>query len=310
MLCLIFERMSRFIVIIAIFLIHSVIYGQQIVDRIPIDIVENFVFIKVKVNNSSESLNFMFDTGAGVTVINENHFEKLDLKIHENTQIGTAGKSLNSRTSNHNRITLGEKIILDSLSLYLMNLTHLENFLKTRVDGIIGFDLLNERITQTNIDTYEMLFFSDSNFKYLANAKPIGLVILESNHFGVPIEIFPKGDKKSLSLIVKIDTGADNYLTFHNNAVKKYDLLKSDKKYKKRIGFSVDSTKTTNLKGKVASATLGSKKWKNVPTIFEIDTVNNSSKRKADGLIGQELLLDFNICYNLKENVIYLENRK
>lgn len=302
--------MRHLIAIAILLLFRQVTYGQQLVDKLPIEIVENFMFIKVALNDTSAPLNFMFDSGAGVTVINKNLHKKLDLKINGNTRIGTAGKSLNSKSSHNNKISIGEKITLENISLYLMDLSHLEAFLNTKVDGIIGFDLLRQIITQTNIDSHEMLFYSDANFKYSGKAKPITLITLESNHFGVPITIVPKGSKTSINLVVKIDTGADNYLTFHNHAVLAFDFIKSNKRYKKRIGFSIDSTKTTNLKGKVASAVLASKKWRNIPAIFETDTLNNSSKRKAHGLIGQEMLLDFNICYNLKQNIIYFEERK
>jgi hypothetical protein len=191
-----------------------------------------------------------------------------------------------------------------------MDLTHFDKFLKTKVDGIIGFDLLENIIVETNIDASEMRFLSDSSFQYSSKTDLLKLVNLESRHFGIPIEITPEKNQKSLSLIFKVDTGADNYLTFHNNSVRKYQLINPNKNYKKRIGFSVDSTKTTNLKSKVYSAIIGEKKWKNTPAIFEVDPVNDSTKRKADGLIGQEMLLDFNICYNLKESTIYLEKRK
>ena len=45
------------------------------------------------------------------------------------------------------------------------------------------------------------------------------------------------------------------------------------------------------------------------PQHFETDPLNQTSNRKGDGLIGQELLLDFNITYDLENKTIYLEKR-
>lgn len=63
------------------------------------------------------------------------------------------------------------------------------------------------------------------------------------------------------------------------------------------------------MRSKVKSVSFGGKTWKNIPVVFEIDSINSRNNSLADGLIGQELLLDFNITYNLKEQVIYFEHR-
>jgi hypothetical protein len=59
----------------------------------------------------------------------------------------------------------------------------------------------------------------------------------------------------------------------------------------------------------VSLAKFASKEWMNIPVIFEVYSLNKSARRKADGLIGQEMLLDFNITYNLNNKVMYLEKR-
>jgi hypothetical protein len=141
------------------------------------------------------------------------------------------------------------------------------------------------------------------------NAIASKLVMLESNHFGLPIEIKPKGSTNFLSLLVKIDTGATNYLTFHHAAITRHNLVNRNKRYKTRKGFGTDSAITSNLKGKVSLAKFASKEWMNIPVIFEVYSLNKSARRKADGLIGQEMLLDFNITYNLNNKVMYLEKR-
>lgn len=300
----------KFVLILTIFLAQPSLFAQELVDKAPIRMVKNFIFVQVMLNDSKEPLNFMFDSGAGVTVVEKSWKEKLGLLVQNETLIGTAAGSLMTGTSNGNRLFLGNRTIVDSISLYLMDLNHLSKFLKIKVDGIIGFDLLRKWITETNLDDREMRFYADSAFQYWGTASPVGLVNLESDHFAVPIEIYLKGNSRPSVLTVKIDTGADNYLTIHSEAVKAYAMLDPERKYKKRRGFSVDSTQTTNLKGKIAEVNLGGKRWRNVPVVLEVDPLNSQSKRKADGLIGQELLLDFNIVYHLKKGNIYFEARK
>ncbi len=285
-------------------------YGQLVIDKTPIRLIENLIFIEIKVNNSTKPLNFMFDTGAGITVIDRKIAKELQLPIAGELKIGTSGKTVQSEVSEKNRLLIGEHFKLDSISLALMDLSHLSTYFKLNVDGIIGFDLLRKIITETNIDALEMRFYSDEAYNFNGMAEPLQLIGLESNHLGLPIKIIPKGTKNGIMLIIKIDTAAGNYLTFHNTAVIEHQLINPNKKYKTKKGFGVDATITHNLKGKIASAFFATKEWKNIPVVFEVDPLNEGSERQADGLIGQKMLLDFNITYNLKEGIVYLEKRK
>jgi len=299
--------MKKLILTTLLFLTSISSFTQELIDKIPIQLFDNLIFIKLYVNNSTEPLNFMFDSGAGITVIDTKVADIIKLKTSELTKIGTSGRTLETKESLSNNLRLSDSLKVQDISLFLMDLSHISEYLKFNVDGIIGFDLLNQNIVEMNIDFMEMRFYKNTN--YVGNVNQLNLIDLESNHFGVPIEIRPKGSKKELKLIVKIDTGATNYLTLHNDFVNKNNLINKKIKYKIRKGFGADSTMTSNLKSKLSLARFASKEWKNIPVVLEIDSLNQSSKRTADGLIGQEMLLEFNVTYNLNDKIIYLEER-
>jgi len=302
--------MNKLPFVLLLFLANFSVHAQQLIDKVPIRLIDNLIFIELQVNDSPEPLNFLFDTGAGVTVIDTKIAEKFQLNISGKSEVGTSGKTLSTMESYPNRLTIGEKLSLDEITLVMMDLSHLSNYFKSVVDGIIGFDLLEKVITETNIDSYEMRFFSNTDYLHEGNSEPLKIIGLESNHLGLPMEIIPKGSKTSILITIKIDTAAANYLTFHNEFVTEHELLNPTKKYKTKQGFGADATISNNLSGKIVFATLAEKKWKNIPVVFEIDPLNRNSKRKADGLIGQKMLLDFNITYHLDEGIVYLEERK
>jgi predicted aspartyl protease len=281
-----------------------------VLESIPIKFVDNYIFIEATVNNREKSLNFLFDTGAGITVIDTKIADQLLLEINSEAKINTSGKSLLSKESTGNKMKLGRKIILDSINLILMDLNHLSTYLKTNVDGVIGYDLLNRFITESNIDEGAMKFYEPSTYTYKGDSEPLELTTLESNLFGIEIHVVPKNSRETIVLNLEIDTGADNYLSFHNETVNKHQFIREGKKQKYRRGFGADSTITTNIKDKLKSVSFGGKKWTNIPVILEVDPVNKRENSLADGLIGQRLLLDFNIIYNLEKRVMYLENRK
>jgi hypothetical protein len=301
--------MKKLISVLFLFMVCLSVFGQQMMDKVPFKLIDGLIFIEVSIDDTHEPLNFIFDTGAGITVIDTKVAGKLGLPISGESTIGTSGKTLQSKISEKHKLLLGKTFKLDSISLVLMDLSHLSEYFKSNVDGVIGFDLLRKTITETNIDELEIRFYSGSDYKYTGASKPLTLIGLESNHIGLPIEIIPKGSEKSIMLTIKIDTAAANYLTFHNNAVKEYNLIDPKKRYKTKKGFGADSTIANNIEGKLSSAIFGSKQWKNIPVVFEVDPLHKSSKRQADGLIGQKMLLDFNITYNLNDGIVYLEKR-
>jgi hypothetical protein len=301
--------MKKLIILISVLLTSISAVTQELIYKAPIQLVEDLIFMELYVNDSKEPLSFLFDSGAGITVIDTKTANELKLNTSGISKIGTSGKSIDSKESSSNELRLDDNFKIENLKLFIMDLDHISDYLKITVDGIIGYDLLNQAIIETNIDLMEIRLFKKANYTYLGNAHQLKLIDLESNHFGLPIEIKPKGSKEILTLIVKIDTGAANYLTFHNDMITKYNLIDKKKKYNIKKGFGADSTITRNLKSKIALAKFALKEWKNIPVILEVDSLNQSSKRKADGLIGQKMLLDFNITYILDKKIIYLEER-
>lgn len=284
--------------------------GQSAIEVIPIDLVGNLIFIDVFVNDSEEPLHFLFDTGAGITVMDSTISRKIKLDVSDAIPIGTAGKTITSELSEQNQIRLGKKLLLDSISIAILNLSHLSSYLKTKVDGIIGNELLQKLVTETNIDAREMRFYDIKDFEYQRQGSAYKLTGLESGHLGIPFEIVARKKENPIGMILKIDTAADNYFTFHNETVNTHDLLQTNRRLKPKQGFGADATISNNLSGKIFSAEFGGKVFRNVPAVYEIDPLNSLSKRLADGLVGQAILLNFNITYHVGNGVAYFERRK
>lgn len=285
-------------------------FAQQLIETVPLKFINNLIFVEVTVNNQDKPLNFLFDTGAGITVIDTKIATEFSLKINGEAKINTSSKSLLSKESSSNILTIGKKAILDSINLIVMDLNHLSQYLNTNVDGVIGYDLLNTYVTETNIDAKEFRIYNASNYIYKGNFKPLEITTLESNLFGIVIEVTPKKNQNPIKLNFQIDTGASHTLNFHNKTVRENNLLNENKKKKFKKGFGADSTIVTNIQSKIKAISFGGKSWKNVPAIFEIDSIQKRENSLADGLIGQQLLIDFNIIYDLSKRLVYLEKRK
>ena len=95
-----------------LFLIFASVHctAQDLLESVPIQFVENYIFIEVTINDTEKPLNFLFDTGAGITVVDTKVAEQLSLDINAQSKISTSGKSLLSKESISNIVTIGKNI--------------------------------------------------------------------------------------------------------------------------------------------------------------------------------------------------------
>ncbi len=293
-------------ILILLLLVPFLCGAQVIVDSLNFQLKHNLIFIKVNINDTQEPLNFLWDTGAGISVIDNSVAQRLDLPKTDTIRIGTSGKTIAAGLTEQAVLKLGRTTILENVELAWMDLEHLSQYLNVPVDGVIGSELLQNFVVETDVSEMKFRLYPHDSYQYSGEGHRQPIIGLESGHIGLNAEVtFGKGQAPA-NLVLKIDTGAPNSITLHHESVQKNDLV-SDKNLKSVQGFGADSTITNNLRYKAKEVQIGSKKWKRVPLVLEVDPINTNQERLGDGLIGQGLLLDFNIIYDLKGGYVYLE---
>lgn len=91
--------------------------------------------------------NFILDTGAGATVIEEKNKDKFKMSIKDSDDkaVGAGGTNIQMQSSENNNLKFDE-IEFSDLNLLLMNLDHINNAFESmgleKVDGVIGDDIL------------------------------------------------------------------------------------------------------------------------------------------------------------------------
>ncbi|MFK7951795.1 MAG: retropepsin-like aspartic protease [Ekhidna sp.] len=91
--------------------------------------------------------NFILDTGAGATVIEEKNKEKFHMQTKESKEqaTGAGGTGMQMQNSEKNNLKI-EKLELKEINLMLMNLDHVNNAFESmgleKIDGVIGADIL------------------------------------------------------------------------------------------------------------------------------------------------------------------------
>ncbi|MCB0766742.1 MAG: hypothetical protein KDB95_05990, partial [Flavobacteriales bacterium] len=168
-------------------------------------------------------------------------------------------------------------------------------------------DLLSRAVVCTDVEAGRMRIHAPEGYVHSGSAAAIKAIELDSGTYGFAMKVVPDGRRDTIEVLMKIDTGADNYLTFYNHAVVAHGLMREGKRYKGTTGFGAEPTITRNRKGKLVAASVAGRSWRKLPVVYQVDPVNSDSKRTCDGLIGQHLLNDFIITYDLPAGVVYLE---
>jgi len=109
----------------------------------------------LQINNETVS-NFILDTGASVTVIDNDIATRFNLPLKKEVyqSIGTNGVVENRKMTEKQHLSLSDKIVLKGLEMMVIDLSHLG-----KINGIIGFDLFKEYVTETNFDKKVISFY-------------------------------------------------------------------------------------------------------------------------------------------------------
>ncbi|MBK9275846.1 MAG: clan AA aspartic protease [Flavobacteriales bacterium] len=296
-------------IIITTFLV-LVASAQEALVELPMTRRSKLLFIAVYLNDDPVPLNVLFDSGAGVTVVDDRVARERGLLLTDSLSIGTSGRPVQAAHSPNNSLRLGERFALDSVELFLMDLGHLSAHYKVPIDAILGVDLLSRAVVCTDLDAMRMRVHDARTYVHSGGTAGITATELDSGTYGFPMQVVPDGRKDPVEVMVKLDTGADNHLTFYNHAVVAHGLMRPGKRYRGTSGFGAEPTVTHNRHGKLASAGVQGRSWRNVPVVYQVDPVNAASRHACDGLIGQGLLNEFTITYHFPAGLVYLEPRR
>lgn len=287
-------------------LIFPLSVHSQTFTSVPFDLVENLIFIQMSVNDS-KPLNFMFDSGAGITVLNSSTARDMNLKYSGEATVSTSSNKVTSKSSIDNRLLIGA-LELKDIDIEVLDLDHLADYFKVSFDGIIGYDIFSKYLLLTNIDARTFTILDTFDFTRHPGWEKHTLLKIDNRKIGLEVDILTRSGSYSKQILT-VDTGKPDEVNIFSHAPD--DLaLKISKKSSQ--GTSASPTITSNRRGRLKEIKIDDKIWKNVKVVLTTDpaSIEAFHSSEAIGLLGQELLLNFNILYNYPKDAIYLQQRK
>jgi predicted aspartyl protease len=133
---------------------------------------EQGIFVSVRVNEKNDVLKFLFDTGAGRTVIDRRVAARLGLRATGKSSIGGVGAGrVDVDVVKRASIRLGS-VRLDGVDLHVTDTPESEH-----VDGIIGYDLLCSTVVIFDSKEPSIVVTAPSAFQYQGSSDVLPLQI-------------------------------------------------------------------------------------------------------------------------------------
>jgi len=258
------------------------------------------IIINAQLNNYTDTLNFVLDTGSGGISLDSATaaYYKLSLTPSNKTVKGIGGIRNISFANNHS-LRVGN-YVTDSLDFHINNYELLTSVYGVRIDGIIGYSFLRRYIVKINYDSSTITLYKPGVIKY-----PRGGYYLKPTFTNLPIVHVTVADSKEVDAKYYFDTGAGLCMLFNNEFVDDSAFFRKKRKFY--------NTQIEGIGGKqpmkitvIKSVKLGPYKFKNVPAMVLDDTYNVTNYPYLAGLIGNDVLRRFNTIINYPEQLFHL----
>lgn len=290
--------MKSILTAISFLLIFSV-SGQKKITSIPFELFGDHMFIKVSVDDS-EPLEFIFDTGSGLTVIDNSVAQELELVKKEINLNETHSKF---QLIKHNTIAINHFLMEKNINVYATDLHHLETSLGREFDGILGYDLLHHHTVHIDYDNLMMDIYDHGNgpkegdaipFKLYTSIPTIeGKVVLNNNeaHDG----------------LFFIMTGAGTTLDFNSPYALKWDVIHKTGKHYSYPVKGIGDDETLHYEGHVVSFEFGKQIVEDLPIGISTAKSGIQAHKKVGGIVGNRILREFNITIDVPDKMMWIK---
>ncbi|SMC86168.1 retropepsin-like aspartic protease [Moheibacter sediminis] len=290
------------------------IEGNKNKFSLPFQHVGNLVIIPLSINGSVP-LNFIIDTGSPHTIITNleaiNYFKLNKGKPIQIAGLGNDSKTLEAYLSMNNTLKIG---LANSYTTEIVLLFEKEFNLSSRfgvpIYGIIGYDLLNEFVTEINYSNKKITFYKHDYFykKKADKIKKFDEVNLEIKKKKPYVTTHSAINGVEISLKLLIDSGSwDAVWLFEDGS----QMVNIPSKYiVDYLGFGLNG-EIHGKKSRINYVQLGSVKLEEPTTSFP-DTLSTRkiSRLERNGTIGGEILKRFTTIYDYKNQKLFVKKNK
>jgi Aspartyl protease len=176
---------------------------SKVLGEIPFEFHDGLIWLKVGVAGKSEPLNFLLDSGSGVSAMDLQTACSLRLKLGEQQTVqGVSGSAMGYRVHNLQAVSGGIDL---PTSVLAIDLRTVSECCRQRVDGILGADFFRDRVVQIDFTAGKVRLLENCDVN-LANCDVLPIKMCND---AVCIPVRVAGNPAQW---MRLDTGCDSAL--------------------------------------------------------------------------------------------------
>ena len=277
--------------------------NEGLVAEIPFQLYGNVILMELSIDESSP-LNFIFDTGAGGTVISASTAARLGIVGDETVpREGATGMAEIVRSTDH--IVYVEDIIFQDITLGIAELSHIEKRIGTPIDGVIGWLILSRYAVRIDYDTMLIEIYDNNKFEYDFGDSGYTLEVRGTAIFTNVTTAFKSGNIFTGKALV--DTGAGSTFYFNTPFIEENNLLAEMDTYYERETQSISTESAYAYTTMLANLSISDYEFSTLPVTMTIAEAGASSWSGPMGILGNDVLKRFNVFIDLQQEMMSLE---
>lgn len=277
--------------------------NEGLLAEIPFQLHGSFIVTEISVDESAP-LNFIFDTGAGGTVINASTAARLGIVGDETvSREGATGMAEIVRSTDH--IVYVEDISFQDVTLGIAELGHIEKRIGTPIDGVIGWLILSQYAVRIDYDTMLIEIYDNNKFEYDFGDSGYTLEVRGTTIFTNITTAFKSGNIFTGKVLV--DTGAGNTFYFNTPFIEENNLLAEMDTYYERETQSISTESAHVYTTMLANLSISDYEFSTLPVTMAIAEAGASSWSGPMGILGNGVLKHFNVFIDLQQEMMSLK---
>lgn len=289
--------------LVAAIISATMVYAQSPVATFPFEMYGDHMIITAHVNGSDD-LDFIFDTGDGLAVLDINKAIELGISSGTDASVTSAEGSISGKRVKHTEFLIGGAPIHD-VDLYETDLSHLEISVGREFDGIIGYDLLKNYVVDVNHDEMQIKLYDPASYSYKGTGTSFPVKLTSYIPYITATTEFANGETIESKFFV--DTGARTVVDFNTSFVEKNDLVNKVGETYIYLVAGLGDKEYEHHEGKVNKVSFAGFSFEGVPVGLSHAKHGVQNNKKVSGFFGGGLLRKFNIVYDYHAKKMYWE---
>jgi Aspartyl protease/PDZ domain len=274
---------------------------SRLLTRFPVtQLTGGVVILNARLDDFPDTLNFILDTGSSGISLDSTTVSYFNLKPAESDRTIRGIAGIKKVGFLYNRKLRFPNLTVDSLNFHVNDYSVLTSVYGEKIDGIIGYSLLNRYIIKLNYDSLYMDICSKGSIKY-----PRGGYLFKPIISTLPVQFARIKDEATHTVRFLHDIGAGVCLMMSQDFVDDSSVIQKKRKLWPKDGEGIGGKVSMNLTV-VKELKIGPYRFRNVPTYIFEDTYNITSYPYLAGLIGNDILRRFNVIYNYAKRDIHV----